>query len=177
MLSKTSLAGAVAVALAAVSVTAAPARADLPVSVQAGAQFPLQDNARNAGGSAQTQLGLNYDFLRLPVVPVAVSVQLDDAFGSNGTGSLNRFGFGVAGRLTTPLYVGAGISVYGVNARLAYPNAPSNTGTAFGENLFAGARVFSLGGVGFALQASYEHVPSVAGIDPSAVGVGLRVQL
>jgi hypothetical protein len=169
--------GAAAVLIALLA-TGAYADADGPLSVQIGPQFALQDNARNAGGDTQTDIGVNYDFLKLPVVPLAASFQADDAFGSHGSGNLNQLGFGLAGRLTTPLYAGAGISVYSVNGRLAYTDAPSLSGSAVGENFFVGDRVFALpGGVSFNVQATYKRVPAVAGIDSSAFGVGLRVAL
>jgi hypothetical protein len=172
------LARAAAAAFAAVLATSAAARADGPLSVQIGPQFALQDNARNAGGDMQTDIGAGYDFLKLPVAPVTAALQADDAFGSHGSGNLNQFGFGVAGRLTTPIYAGAGISVYNVSGRLAYAAAPSLSGSAVGENFFIGDRVLSLpGGLGFNLQATYKRVPSIAGIDSSAFGVGLRVAL
>jgi hypothetical protein len=156
----------------------APARADAPISVELGAQFPQQTNARNAGGDAQYDLGLNYDFINAPVVPIQASFQFDDANGTNRSGSLNAAGFGLAGRLTTPVYAGIGVSVYNVTAKLAYPGAPSVSGTGIGTNIFAGDRFLTLpGGVNFSLQATYRQLPSFAGVNPSSVGVGLRVQL
>ncbi len=157
---------------------AAPAAADAPVSVQLGAQFPTQNNAQNAGGDVQTNLGLNYDIINAPVVPVQASFAFDFAQGSHGSGMLNTYGFGGAARLTTPLYAGAGLSIYNVNARYAYPGAVNATSTALGESVFVGDRVLSLpGGLNFSLQATYKQIPSFDGINPSNFGVGLRVQL
>jgi hypothetical protein len=156
----------------------APALADAPISIQVGGQFPQQTNARNAGGDAQYDLGLNYDFINAPVVPIQASFQFDDANGTNHSGSLNAAGFGLAGRLTTPLYAGMGLSVYNITAKLAYPGAPSVSGTGIGTNIFAGDRFLSLpGGVNFSLQATYRQLPALGGINASSIGVGLRVQL
>ena len=164
--------------VAALLASALPARADLPVSVQVGAQFAQQNNARNAGGDTQTDIGLNYDFIRAPVVPVQVSFQFDNANGTHGSGSLHETGFGVAGRLTTPLYAGIGFSVYSVDARRSFANAPTLSSTGLGTNIFAGARLFSLpGGANVALQGTYKQLPSFGGITPNSYGAGLRVQL
>jgi hypothetical protein len=157
---------------------AAPAAADLPISVQLGAQFPTQNNSQNAGGDAQTNVGLNYDFIRAPVVPIQASFAFDLSQGTHGSGMLNEYGFGAAARLTTPIYVGAGISIYNVNARYAFPNAQNVSSTGIGENIFVGDRVLSLpGGVNFSLQATYKQLPSFDGLAPSSLGVGIRVQL
>jgi hypothetical protein len=157
---------------------ALPAFADVPISVQLGAQLPQQRTGRNAGGDVQTGFGVNYDFIRAPIVPVQVSLAFDDANGSNGYGRLDTYGFGVAARLTTPLYAGVGLSVDNVNARLNSPNAPSASSTGIGESFFVGERFLTLpGGVNFSLQGTYKQIPSFNGINPSSLGVGLRVQL
>jgi hypothetical protein len=172
-----SIAGALAVT-AALAGAALPATADTPISVQLGAQFPQQSNGRNAGGDVQTGFGVNYDFIRAPVVPVQVSLAFDDANGSNGYGKLDTYGFGVAARLTTPLYAGVGLSVYNVNSRFNVPNAPSASSTGIGESFFVGERFLTLpGGANFSLQGTYKQIPSFNGINPSSLGVGLRVQL
>jgi hypothetical protein len=164
--------------MAAIAGTAFPARADAPISVQLGAQFPEQGTARNSGGDVQTGFGVNYDFIHAPIVPVQVSLAFDDANGSNANGKLDAYGFGVAGRLTTPLYAGLGFSVYNVNARLNAPFAPSVSATGIGTSIFVGERFLTLpGGVNFSLQGTYKQLPSLYGINPSSLGVGLRVQL
>jgi len=178
MHTRTSIAVTLALAATALLANAAPARADLPLSVELGAQLPQQTNARNAGGDTQVNVGINYDFIRAPVVPFQVSFHFDDANGSHGSGTLNETAFGVQGRLTTPLYAGLGFSVYNVNSRLAYPNAPSVSATSIGESYFAGYRFLSLpGGVNFALQGTYKQIPSQFGVNPSSFGAGVRVQL
>ncbi len=155
-----------------------PARADLPVSVQIGPHFPTQSSARSAGGNAQIDVGLNYDIVRPPVIPAALSFQFDEANGANGGGNLNEYGFGFAGRLTTPLYAGAGFSIYNTTGRPNSPFAASFSSTALGTNYFVGDRFLSLpGGVNFSLQAGLKLIPQFDGVNPSAFGVGLRVQL
>jgi hypothetical protein len=155
-----------------------PALADVPLSVSLGAQFLTQGNAQKAGGDVQTDFGANYDVISAPVVPIQASLTFDASQGSNGNGMLNVLGFGLAGRLTTPLYAGAGLSVYNVNLRADTLNAPNTTSLGIGPSFFAGDRFLSLpGGVNFSLQATYKKVPQFDGVDPSSFGVGLRVQL
>ncbi len=169
--------------LAAAAVVAAlgaavPARADsTPVSIQIGPQFLPQSDGRNAGGGVQTDVGLNYDFGPKTIVPIRASFQFDYAGGSHASGTLNAYGFGIAGRLTTPLYAGAGISLYQVNARQSFAGAPSYSWAGVGTNLFVGDTLFALpGGAGVALQGTYKVLPSSQGIDPSAFALDFRVQ-
>jgi hypothetical protein len=169
---------AAAVALTALG-AAAPARADTAsFSLQIGPQFLLQNNAKNAGGDVQTDLGLNYDFGPKLPIPIRPSFQFDYASGSHGSGNLSDFGFGAAARLTTPLYAGAGLSVYNVNARGSFAGAPSSSWTGIGTNIFVGETLFALpGGAGVAVQASYKALPSSNGFDPSAFALDFRIQL
>jgi hypothetical protein len=156
----------------------APAVADVPLSVSLGAQFPSQGNAQKAGGDLQIDFGANYDVISAPIVPIQASLTFDDSQGSNGNGMLNVLGFGLAGRLTTPLYAGAALSIYSVNLRPDTLNAPNATSLGIGPSFFAGDRFLSLpGGINFSLQATYKKVPQFDGVDPSSFGVGLRVQL
>ncbi|MGP6156026.1 MAG: hypothetical protein ACLPYS_00575 [Vulcanimicrobiaceae bacterium] len=170
---------AAAAAVAVLGAAAVPARADsTPISIQIGPQFLLQDNARNAGGDVQTDLGFNYDFGPKTIIPIRASFQFDYSGGSHTAGNLNAYGFGVAGRLTTPLYAGAGISVYQVNARPSFTAAPSYSWAGVGTNLFVGDTLFQLpGGAGVSIQGTYKLMPSSQGIDPSAFSVDFRVQL
>ncbi len=164
----------VAVAMAA----AAPALADAPLSVQIGPQFPTQSSGRNAGGDVATDIGANYDVGPPLPLPFRASLQADYAHGSHGNGKLDDFGIGIAARLTTPIYAGAGISLYSVNVRLDDPAAVSRNVVGAGENFFIGDRVLSLpGGLAFSVQGTYKLLPSAGGVDASNVGVGLRVQL
>jgi hypothetical protein len=169
---------AAAAAVAALG-AAVPARADsTPISIQIGPQFPLQTNGRNAGGDVQSDVGLNYDFGPKTIVPIRASFQFDYAGGTHTDGNLNAYGFGIAGRLTTPLYAGAGISVYEVNARQAYAGAPSYSWAGVGTNIFVGDTIFQLpGGAGVSIQGTYKVLPVSQGIDPSSFGVDFRLQL
>ena len=156
-----------------------PALAEAPLSIQIGPQFALQESGRNAGGAVQGNVGLNYDFGPRTIVPIRASFQFDDANGTHGgAGNIHQTGFGFAARLTTPLYAGVGVSVYNTSARLDDPAFPQLSATGIGTNYFVGDRVLSLpGGVSFSLQATYKQIPQFDGINPSAVGLGLRVQL
>jgi hypothetical protein len=158
---------------------AVPASADTsPISFQVGPQFLTQSGGRNAGGDVATDLGLNYDFGPKIVVPVRASAQFDYASGSHAAGSLQAYGFGVAARLTTPIYAGAGFSVYEVNARRSFFGAPSYSWAGLGTNLFVGDTLFALpGGAGVSVQVTYKVLPSSQGIDPSAFALDFRVQL
>lgn len=111
-------------------------------------------------------------------MPLALSLQFDDANGSSTGGTFNEYGFGLAARLTTPFYAGAGFSLYNTNARIPGRALGSVNETGIGTNYFIGERVLSLpGGINFGLQASYKQVPQFDGLNPSAFGVGLRVRL
>ena len=177
MRSSYTVAGALALA-AAFAVLTGPARADAGLSVELGAQFPEQGAARSVGGDVQTGFGVNYDFIRAPIVPVQVSFAFDDANGSTSNGKLNQVGFGVAGRLTTPLYAGIGFSVYNVNATVNGRDPQTLSSTGLGTTIFAGERFLTLpGGVSFALQGNYKQLPQFGGINPSSYGLGLRIQL
>ncbi len=146
--------------------------------MQLGAQFPPQDTARRAGGTTQATVGLNYDVGPQTAVPVRASLTFDDFNGASGNGRINAYGFGVAGRLTTPLYAGAGIALYSLNVRQNAAGAAATSGTAVSTNLFVGERLFGLpGGTSVSVQATYKAMPSLGGINPSAYGVGVRVQL
>jgi hypothetical protein len=167
-----------AVLALAFAATTLPAPAATPLAVQLGVQFPTHESARNAGGSTQTDLGVTYDLLSAPVVPVQAMLQVDDAFGTHAGGRLNVLSAGAAARLTTPLYAGAGVSVYNVNARPGYAGATNVSSTGIGENFFVGDRFLTLpAGIDFSLQATYEQIPQFGGIDASSLGVGLRVHL
>jgi len=154
------------------------ASAATPVSVEAAAQFPLADSGRNAGGSAQTAFGLDYDLGPQTIVPLRASLDLDDANGSRGNGRINVFAAGGAVRLTTPIYAGAGLSLVTINVRPAAAAAFTTNATGIATDFFVGERIIGLpGGTSVSLQADYKKLPRVAGIDPSAVALGLRVQL
>jgi len=183
-------AAAATFAAVAIYASAVPARADVlpPVSVELGAQFLPQSNARTGAGDTQLSVGANYDIWKVPLAPVKVSLRFDEANGGGQHGStFNEYGFGVTGQLTTPLYAGAGFSVYNTSVGAVVP-APgitslnggrfTSSSTALGEEFFVGDRFLSLpGGVNFALQATYKDIPQYNGFNPSAVAVGLRVQL
>jgi hypothetical protein len=174
---------------AATALAPGAASADIlpPVSFELGAQVPTQSAARNAGGNAQTTIAAGYDFGPKTIIPIRASLQVDEATGSNGNGTYNEFGFGVNGRLTTPLYVGAGVSLYDTNAREQYVVPAGNvagtgpvtvSSTSVGENFFIGERLISIpGGIDLDLEANYKNIPQFDGINPSAFGVGLRVRL
>jgi|GEM_PF-1507155 len=167
-----------ALAACAVLACALPARADSPFSLEAGPQFGLQSSGRSAAGNVATDLGVNYDFGPRTVIPIRASLQIENVNGTNGAfGNLHQNAFGIAGRLTTPLYAGFGVSVYTTSAAVDSPTALQYHATSVGTNYFVGQRVLSLpGGSAFSLQATYKQIPAFAGIDTSAVGVGVRVQ-
>lgn len=158
--------------------TPSAASAATPLSVEVGAQFPLADSGRNAGGTSRTALGLDYDLGPQTLIPIRASVHLDDANGSRGNGRLNTFGAGLAARLTTPIYAGAGLSLVTVNARPDVPNAVTTNATGIATSYFFGERLFSVpGGTSVSLQATFKKFPRVGGVDPSAFALGVRVQL
>jgi len=167
-----------AIAACASLACALPARADSPFSLQVGPQFGLQSSGRSAAGNVATDVGLNYDFGPRTVIPIRASLQFENVNGTNGAfGNLHQNAFGVAGRLTTPLYAGFGVSVYTTSAAVSNPFGFQYHSTSIGTNYFVGQRVLALpGGTAFSLQATYQQIPAFAGIDTSALGAGVRVQ-
>ena len=179
---------ACALALAVVS----PALADGPLSVYAGPQFISQGNAQSLGGDVQGDIAVGYDFGPKTIVPVRARLDIDDSFGNTSKGRVGFVGFGASARLTTPIYAGLGLSVYSINVRenegapifcLDCSPQPGNgpgfntTQTGIGTSVFLGQKVFSLPGIGVAIEGSYKRVPSVAGVNPSAFGLGVRATL
>jgi hypothetical protein len=173
-----SLISRVACVAAFVFACGAPAFADGPLSVYAGPQFISQGTAQNLGGTVQGDIGLGYDFGPKTIVPIRARFDLDDSFGNTTHGRVGFLGIGASARLTTPIYVGLGFSLYSVNVRENGASAGFNTTSAgFGTSIFAGQKVFSLPGIGLAIEGSYKRVPSVDGVNPSAFGLGLRASL
>ena len=165
--------GALGVALS--LACAAPSLADGPVSVYAGPQFISQGTAQKLGGTVQGDVAVGYDFGPKTIVPIRARLDLDDSFGNTNSGRVGFLGIGASARLTTPIYAGLGFSLYSVNVR---ENAGfDTTATGFGTNIFAGQKIFSLPGIGLAIEGSYKRVPSVDGVNPSAFGLGLRASL
>ncbi len=133
------------------------ASAATPLSVEVGEQFSTQRPL----SSNEPYFGLNYDIGPKTIIPVRASLQADVA---GGGGRAGQTGFGIAARTTTPLYVGAGASLYSIGS-----------GTYLGTNFFLGSTLFTVPGAEttIALQGTYRHIPARS----SSVGVGLRVQL
>ncbi len=148
------------------------------------------------GGTTQLGVGLGYDFGPPIIVPVRATAQFDYNGGSNGGGSLTTYGFTVGARLTTPIYAGIGIGPYFTSLKqplFMVPESPalpvfppvfistpngSATAAGFGTKFTVGDRILSLpGGVSLALEASYQLLPTVQGIDPSAARLGLRLHI
>ena len=181
-----------AFAAAIVLASAAPGLADGPISVYAGPQFISQGSAQKLGGTVQGDVSAGYDFGPKTIVPIRARIDLDDSFGNTSNGRVGFLGVGASARLTTPIYAGLGFSVYSVNVREnhgaeifcldcspqpGYGPGFNTTSTGFGTNIFVGQKVFSLPGIGLAIEGSYKRVPSVDGINPSTFGVGLRASL
>ncbi|MBC5810645.1 MAG: hypothetical protein GIW95_07325 [Candidatus Eremiobacteraeota bacterium] len=163
----------VAIALAG---TPLAALADGPLSVTIGPAFVTQSTARTIGGTVQTNVGAAYDFGPKTIVPVRASLQFDYAGGASNGGALRDYGVGIAGRLTTPICIGAGVSLYSVSASI--PSGTSVSKTGIGSNYFIGQKIIDVpGGIDISLQATYRQVPQVNGIDPSGLAVGLRIGL
>jgi hypothetical protein len=164
---------------------AAPGAADSGISVSAGPAFLLGASDTQIGGQIQSDIGLGYDLGPKAIVPIRVSLDLNYAGGSNDLGSLSTYGLGAGARLTTPAYVGASVSLVDVNVHpssAAFPagiiggQEPAASSTVgVGESFFVGQRLFGIpGGGGLALQATYRHMPSSGGYDPSNITLGLR---
>lgn len=149
---------ALAILVVAGAATVAPraASAATPLSVELGEQFSTQRPL----SSNDAYFGLNYDIGPKTIVPLRASIQADL---SPGGLNLTQAGFGLAARTTTPLYVGAGASLYRIG-----------NGTYLGTNFFVGSTLFTVpGGSSVAIQGTYRVIPARS----SSVGVGLRIQI
>jgi hypothetical protein len=161
----------------------APALADGPFSVYAGPQFISQGTAQGLAGDIQGDVAVGYDFGPKTIVPVRARFDLDDAFGSSNGGRVGVVGIGASARLTTPLYAGLGFSVYNINVRESAcatgfaPCGVSASGTGVGTSIFVGSKLFSMPGLGLAIEGSYKKIPTLDGVDPSSFGIGLRASL
>lgn len=132
------------------------ASATTPFSVEFGEQFSTQRPL----SISEPYLGLNYDLGPKTIVPLRASIQADLSAGGLNFGGA---GFGLAVRTTTPLYVGAGASLYSLGG-----------GTYLGTNFFVGSQLFTVpGGTTVGIQGTYKVIPAEA----SSVGVGLRIQI
>ncbi|MGH7727304.1 MAG: hypothetical protein ACREM2_00725 [Vulcanimicrobiaceae bacterium] len=171
--------GALSALLAGVVLAGSPARASsTPLSVEVGPQFLTQGAARSVGGDVQPAFGLDYDFGPNLPLPVRTSFHFNYAGGSANGGNLNEYGFGFGARLTTPIYLGAGIDVYNVNLHPLPGRVPegATSTTGLGSDFVLGENLLTVpGGVGLSLEARYKLVPNLDGIDPSAFGIDLRV--
>ena len=143
-------------AIATVALAPHAALAATPLSVEFGEQFSTQRPL----SSTEPYLGLNYDIGPKSIVPLRASIQADLSAGGLNIG---QAGFGLAVRTTTPLYVGAGASLYSIG-----------NGTYLGTNFFVGSTLFTVpGGSSVAIQGTYRVVPAQS----SSLGVGLRIQI
>jgi hypothetical protein len=159
--------------LALVALLAAPATAD-SVGLSVGQSLSFQSAARQVGGTTQLNLGATFD-ITPPKIPLRGSIVLDYAGGSANGGSLSNFGAGLGVRLNTPIYAGVSGLIYDVSLNPGGGLATTSR-TAFGTNYFVGERIIPIpGGGGVSIQATYRQLPVVNGVDPSGLGLGLRV--
>jgi hypothetical protein len=162
--------------------TGVPALADT-IGVTVGESIASQGAARDIGGTTQLNVGADVALYSPKLVPVKVALMFDYAGGSGSgqalSGSLNDYGLGLGARLTTPLYVGAGVLLYEVNATFN-PTVIGGSSTSYntagvGTNIFLGERILPLpGGAGISAQITYRQVPMVNGVNPSGLSFGLR---
>lgn len=179
-------------AFLAVVIEPAPVRAEGPLSVALEAVVPSGNGGGSLGGNAQLGVGVGYDFGPPIIVPVRATAQFDYNGGSGNGGTLSTYGFTAGVRLTTPIYAGVGIGPYVSSYRLltvplALPGRqpgsffsanPTTTEVGLGTKFTVGDRILSLpGGVSLSLEASYQLLPAINGIDPSAARLGVRLHI
>ncbi len=161
----------------------AAALADTGLSVFVGPTFVGQSAAQQIGGTVQTNVGAGYD-IGPKVIVLRTALQFEYAGGSANGGSLQNYGVGLSERLTTPVYAGAAVMLYGVNAQFSIasplgggPGTGSASTTGIGTNIFVGERLLGIpGGSSIGVELRYRAVPSAGGYNPSGVSVGLRAQ-
>ncbi len=177
----------------AVAFVPARALAEGPLSVALQAVIPSGNGGGSLGGNTQLGVGVGYDFGPPIIIPVRATAQFDYNGGSGGDGTLSTYGFTAGARLTTPIYAGIGIGPY-VSSYTPNPFGPepfpplppgsffrpnpTTTAVGLGTKFTVGDRIFSLpGGVSLSLEASYQLLPSINGVDPSAARLGVRLHI
>ena len=170
------------VLVAVVAILAAPAAARAAASsasdltLNLGALFPANGDARELGGSTQYVIGLDYMLMSASTSTSATSVFADFLGGSKNSGSVHTTGVGVSLRSRGTGYFGAGLGIYSTNVQfdndLDDPFS-SRSATGGGGKIFAG---FDLGS-GVNLEFDYHLLPSAGGVNPSgaAIEVGIRL--
>jgi len=157
--------------------TLAPARADGPVSLGVGPSIAFQSQARQYGGINQLNITASLDLGNIKQIPLRNSLMFDYAGGAANGGSLGEYGIGFGTRLNTPVYIGAGAFLYSVNLNQGSALGTHST-SGFGSNIFIGQRILEVpGGAAFGVQLTYRQLPAVNGVDPSGLGLTLRVSL
>jgi hypothetical protein len=160
--------------LALVALLTAPASAE-SVGLSIGENLVFSSAARSVGGTTQLNLGASFDIGPTKPLPVRASIVFDYAGGSAHGGSLSNYGGGLGVRLTTPVYLGVNALFYNVSLNPGGGLATANR-VGLGTNYFVGERLAQFpGGGSLSLQATYRQVPLVNGVDPSGLGVSLRV--
>jgi hypothetical protein len=171
-----------ALVVVSLAATGLPAYAD-SVGVTVGESIPFQSAARSLGGTTQLNLGADIALSNVKVLPIRPALMFDYSGGSGSgsalSGSLHDYGLGVGARLTTPLYAGAGLFVYDVNATFNSTviggSATSYSTNGVGTNIFLGERIIPLpGGAGISAQITYRQIPVVNGVNPSGLSFALR---
>lgn len=152
-----------------------------PWSVQVGASWPGNGQAKHDEGSTVVNAGLDYAIAKTGTsAPALPSIYFDYAGGSDHGGSLNSYGVGVAVRAygTNPAgntsigmspYYGAGVGAYWTQDK---DNGTSKTDANIGGKIFAGLEFSG----SYFVQVGYDWLPKSQGADPSNLGVdvGLR---
>jgi hypothetical protein len=156
-----------------VGLLAAPASAE-SVGLLVGASF--QTAQPQVGGATKLNLGASFD-LTPKVIPVRVALVFDYAGGSANGASLSNYGAGLGVRIDAPVYGGVNMLVYNVSLNPGGGLATASR-VGLGTNYFVGERIARMPGGGtVSVQATYRQVPTVNGINPSGLGVALRLGL
>jgi hypothetical protein len=153
-----------------------------PLSVKVGAFWPSSGTASHSGGKNQISAGLDYAVSKTSSSnPSLPSVYFDYEGGTANSGHLDTYGLGVAIRSysntpgavkssTGSPYVGAGIGAYDQSGKQDNKNSVSKIN--LGGKVFVGDEFTG----GFFVEANYQILSSIAGMNPSGVGlqVGMR---
>ncbi len=174
---KSALLGGALISIAAVGAQAqAPATKPVqkPITIKLGAYFPTASSGRNAGGSTEFSVGLDYAFAKTNTTsPILPSIYFDYQGGNKNGGHSDSYGLGVAARYYTSTpgasvspYFGAGVGIY--DESLKRNGGGSSSNANIGAKLLAGVEFSSA-----LVEVNYQFLPKHNGVNPD--GFGLQV--
>ena len=147
-----------------------------PITIKLGGYFPTASSGRDAGGSSQFSVGLDYALAKTTSSnPILPSVYFDYQGGSRNGGHADSYGLGVTVRdyvgkpalAQVSPYVGVGLGIY--DEQLKRNGTGSSNNANVGAKLLAGVE-FSQS---FLVEVNYQFLPKHNGVNPDGFGAQL----